>query len=77
MVALRRFFGFKKRIEDAGVKARRIHGDWLTKAIFGGGAMPRIPVRKISEGGYEHVRRTETGRAWADSWWSGAFRKTD
>ena len=78
MVALRRFFGFNKRCEEAGEKARRIHGEWLTRALLSGGVRaPRIPTRKVSEGGFEDVRTTPDRREWADSWWSGAFRSTD
>ena len=78
MVAFRRIFGMKKRVELAGERARRVHGQWLTQAIMSGGVhAPRIPTRKVSEGGFEDVRTSADGRAWADSWWSGAFRKTD
>jgi capsid protein len=78
MVAFRRIFGFSKRVELAGERARRLHAQWLTRATMTGGVRaPRIPVRKVSEGGYEFVRKSPDGRAWADSWWSNAFRSTD
>ncbi len=78
MVAIRRLFGLQRRIENAGQRARRVHGQWLTQAILGGGlSAPRIPTRKVTEGGFENVRKTCDGRVWADSWWRGAFRTTD
>ena len=78
MVALRRLFGLQRRIETSGERARRVHAEWLTRAIMSGGInAPRIPTRKVVEGGFEHVRQSKDGRAWADSWWSGAFRSTD
>ena len=78
MVALRRLFGIGRRIEFAGERARREHAQWLTRATMGGGVRaPRIPVRKVSEGGYEFVRNSPDGREWADAWWKGAFRSTD
>ena len=78
MVAFRRIFGLSRRLETAGERARRLHAEWLTRALTSGGVRaPRIPVRKVSEGGSENVRTSPEGRAWADSWWSGAFRSTD
>src|SRR5438093_1602389 len=45
------------------------HSRWLTWALSGGfwgksraGALPRIPVRKVSEGGFAQMMSTPAGR---------------
>lgn len=57
--------------EDPGERARRMHSAWLTRAIRHGGGqgLPRIPVRRVSEGGYGPLMATVKGREWAEQWW--------
>ncbi len=63
---------------DAGEKARLVHGVWLTRALgIGGGLIPRIPVRRVSEGGFAALMRTREGRGWAEGWWASALTRLD
>lgn len=66
------------RTETAGERARRIHQTWLTMALRGSiGPMPRIPIRRVSDGGWDALLRTPAGRRWANRWWQRAFRQMD
>ncbi len=58
-------------------KARRHHEAWLDRAIARAGAYPRIPLRRVDQGGFDHVRTDHTARQWADSWWRDAFTRVD
>lgn len=75
---LGRGFWDRFRAESAGERARRIHQSWLTLAMRGEiGPFPRIPVRKVSEGGWDRIMRTPAGRRWADRWWRKTFQGMD
>ncbi len=51
---------------------------WLTDALRGGHpTAPRIPARKVSEGGYRHLSLTPEGRVWSEGWWHAAFTRTE
>lgn len=71
---LRQFFGddFLARV---GAQARAMHSRWLTRALHHGGGkgVPRIPVRRVSDGGYAPVMATVEGREWAAQWWAEAL----
>lgn len=67
----RMFFGGDDP-EFAAERARRVHSTWLTRALRGGGNahIPRIPVRRVSEGGFDPLLSTVEGREWAEAWWA-------
>lgn len=75
------FGGFFHRMEDAleaGARARLLHGSWLSQAMSGHLAgIPRIPVKRVSEGGFSGLMRTIEGRAWAERWWDSAWAYFD
>ncbi|MBX3385344.1 MAG: hypothetical protein KF768_02100 [Phycisphaeraceae bacterium] len=69
---LERLFGS----DDLSVRAefmRRLHSRWLTRAMRVGFVAPRIPTRRVDEGGFDPVMRTAEGRAWAAEWWDRAL----
>ncbi|MGP1345090.1 MAG: hypothetical protein ACTS3F_00295 [Phycisphaerales bacterium] len=73
-----RGFWDRFRGETAGERARRIHQSWLSMAMRGEiGPFPRIPTRRVSDGGWDGLMRTEDGRRWARRWWHRAFRTMD
>ncbi len=59
--------------EDVAERMRRAHSEWLTAALRRGAKAPRIPVRRVSEGGWDSMMATEEGRAWAAEFWQGAI----
>lgn len=66
------------RLISAGERARREHSAWLTRAMSDPRArLPRIPTRPVEEGGFAPVVATRAGRAWAESWWGGAFERME
>lgn len=63
---------------DRGEVARRIHSRWLTRALAGEqGRLPRIPVRRVSEGGFDAMMARTRGRAAAERWWLIALNRVD
>ncbi len=60
-------------------RMRRFHSAWLTRAIRRGGGrkLPRIPVRLVSEGGFDPLMSTFEGREWAEAWWDEALGAQD
>jgi hypothetical protein len=71
-----RFWG-KKEFEDAGEKARRIHGQWLTVALSSNRKYPSIPVRPVTQGGFDPLLSRPNGEARAAQWWDAAFQRMD
>lgn len=73
------FRGFISRLElDAKAEAMRaLHSRWLSRAVKHGSRPPRIPVRKVSDGGWGSMMATPEGRAWAEEFWQGAFGHPD
>lgn len=63
----------KQDWEDVGARMCRAHSEWLTAALRRGCKPPRIPVRRVSEGGWGEMMATEEGRAWAAEFWQGAI----
>ncbi len=57
--------------------ARRMHSRWLTQAIRAGSKVPRIPVRRVDEGGFDREMATPEGREWASAWWDEALSRPD
>jgi hypothetical protein len=60
------------------------HSRWLTRMLslefwekLRGGGMPRIPVRKVSEGGFARLMSTPAGRYRAERWWERTLEQLD
>ena len=58
-------------------RARRLHSCWLTEALRGHRAAPRIPTRRVADGGFDEIMTTGRGRTWAMSWWTEAFERAE
>ncbi len=70
---------WRKRLLDAGERARREHSNFLTQALctrLGAGA-PRIPTRRVDRGGFDRLMADSRGRQAADRWWAGTFVDED
>jgi hypothetical protein len=57
-------------LADHAAEMRRRHSAWLTRAMRRPSRYPRIPTRRVSDGGFSAVVATPTGREWADQWWA-------
>ncbi|MEM7229668.1 MAG: hypothetical protein AAF432_12725 [Planctomycetota bacterium] len=55
----------------------RDHGVWLTDALRTRPDVPRIPVRKVAEGGFAHLSTSPEGRRIAQHWWESALDQLD
>lgn len=60
---------------DPGRAAREYHSAWLTWALSSGKRLPRIPTRRVSQGGFERMMSRPEGRARAERWWAGALER--
>ncbi len=72
--------GRRRRVHEAGEAARLEHSAWLTVALgIGGDAdrYPRIPVRRVADGGFAAVVARPEGRRWTQRWWGRAFDLVD
>ena len=47
----------------------RYHEQWLSAALVKGRRIPRIPTRRVEEGGYAMLLATPGGRVQAEHWW--------
>lgn len=75
----RGMFGFFKRRMGltSSELARAIHSEWLTRALEGRKVYPRIPTRRVDEGGFDALRARARGMARAEQWWTAALERVD
>ena len=65
----------------AGLRMVREHSAWLTRMLGGKGGRkaprkaPRIPTRRVSEGGYSKLMSTSSGRYRAERWWERTLER--
>jgi hypothetical protein len=60
---------------EAGRLARLLHSRWLTEAMARPYDVPRIPTRKVSEGGFSRMLGRPGGRERAERWWDLALER--
>jgi len=53
------------------------HARWLTRAIRSGREYPRIPCRRVADGGFARLMATRDGRKIAQGWWYRALEELD
>jgi hypothetical protein len=53
------------------------HERWLNRALSAGASVPRIPLRRVADGGYAELSSTPTGRAHAALWWDRALSRVE
>ncbi|MCA9288612.1 MAG: hypothetical protein KDA05_08505 [Phycisphaerales bacterium] len=53
-----------------------MHSLWLTEAMARPYDVPRIPTRRVSEGGFGSMASRPGGLARAERWWSLALDRT-
>jgi len=58
------------------IRMIRIHSLWLTRALRRRIRAPRIPVRKVADGGFTSLMSTHSGRRRAADWWETALDET-
>lgn len=68
------FFRRKKRL-SARQRMIREHNWWLNRALRRPDQFPRIPVRRVSEGGFARLMTRPTGRRIAFEWWKAALER--
>lgn len=66
-----------KQVLAAGRKARLLHSAWLTRAVREDRVYPRIPARRVDEGGFAELLSTQEGRVVVDWWWEHTLSQVD
>jgi hypothetical protein len=66
-----------RRLPDPAALFRHVHEAWLTRAVSSGKPYPRIPVRRVDEGGFDPLLARPGGRQRADRWWTAALDRVD
>ena len=64
-------------LEARAERMRRAHSEWLTGALKHGKRPPRIPIRKVSDGGWGSIMSTPEGQQWAREFWEQALDHPD
>ncbi len=54
---------------------RRVHERWLDRAIRSGMDLPRIPLRRVDQGGFDDLLARPRGREVAWRWWRRVFSR--
>lgn len=74
----------RKRVLDAGERARQLHSAWLTQALHRSSQVPppmpgypRIPRRTVRDGGFDALRSRPHGPARSARWWSIALDRVE
>ncbi len=67
----------RSEVLDKGEEFRRLHGEWLTRALRSRRDYPRIPVRRVDEGGFDALRARTNGPSRARRWWDIVLDKLD
>ena len=69
-------FWRKRDWRTVGQRYAAEHSAWLTRAVRLGNA-PRIPVKKVEEGGFDRMMARPGGEERASQWWGAAFERVD
>jgi len=62
-----------QKLRTAAEVARELHSQWLTRALEQGLDRPRIPVRRVDEGGFDPLISRPGGKERAEAWWKAAL----
>ena len=73
-----RWFGEGARL-NAGRRMIREHSAWLTRMLSRPRtrSVPRIPVRRVSEGGFGSLMSSPAGRHRAERWWERTLHRLE
>lgn len=71
------FWKVRRGLPDPAALFRRVHEVWLTRAVSSGKPYPRIPVKRVDQGGFDRMMARPGGRETADRWWSAALGRVD
>ncbi|MBL8875947.1 MAG: hypothetical protein JNM86_09155 [Phycisphaerae bacterium] len=69
------FFFRSRPIGEVAQRMRDEHSAWLTEALRRSQFdLPRIPLRRADEGGFNDLTDSPRGRAVCERWWRRALR---
>lgn len=56
---------------------RNAHSAWLTEAVASNRPYPRIPIRRVDDGGFSRLMARANGEEVAARWWEVALERVD
>jgi len=62
---------------EMGESARIAHSSWLTRRLHSTPTPPRIPVRRVSRGGFTTMMSRPHGPKHAQRWWRLVFERLE
>jgi len=62
-------------LRSTGERFRAEHSRFLSAALTRPEAYPRIPSKRVSEGGYDRLMASDSGREHTRRWWSIALER--
>jgi hypothetical protein len=68
---------WREELPSLAAAYRRVHEAWLNRAISSGREYPRIPLRRVDQGGFERLMQRPGGPALAEMWWTAALERVD
>jgi len=66
-----------KKELDAGTRFRAVHSSFLTRALKFGLRCPRIPAKRVDEGGFSGLLQMPEREKRATLWWLAAMNRMD
>jgi len=66
-----------KKELDAGARFRAVHSSFLTRALKFGLRTPRIPAKRVDEGGYSGLLKMNEAEKRSTLWWAAAMSRMD
>ena len=66
-----------KKELDAGARFRAVHSSFLTGALRFGLRCPRIPAKRVDEGGFSGLLKLPENEKRAAIWWLAAMNRMD
>ncbi|HCT46701.1 MAG: hypothetical protein CMJ35_14815 [Phycisphaerae bacterium] len=65
----------RKKVLDAGTRFRAEHSRFLTLALRSGRRYPRIPAKRVDQGGFSGLLKLDEGEKRAALWWAAALTR--
>lgn len=60
-----------------GLRMIREHAAWLSRVLSSRRPQPRIPVRRVADGGFARLTSTPAGRYRAERWWDALLERLE
>ena len=66
-----------RRLQKTAARMRAEHERFLSAALAPHRRYPRIPTKRVDQGGFDRLMSRQSGRKLADRWWETAFDRIE